>query len=175
MLIVKPAILEREAYKIPTAFNKWFFGTGSDLDLSYDIPESVYDRIKLTGWNLGYANPNYLAFDTLNLKREIDVCAIYQGNHDECYDHGARNDIYYTKHRTAPWRILAESNNISYEKEKRPFDQFVNIMRRSKCTLSPFGMGEFCFRDFEIILSQNSLPNIPRVSLYKLCSITNEP
>ena len=24
-------------------------------------------------------------------------------------------------------------------------------MRKSKCTLSPFGMGEICYRDFEII------------------------
>lgn len=149
--LFKPAILEREDYKIPTAFNKWFFGSGSDLDLSYDIPESIYDRIKLTGWNLGYSNPNYLIPDTLNLDRTIDVCAIYQGHHDECYDHGARNDIYYTAHRTTPWQILSKSNNISYVTDKRPFDEFANVMRKSKCTISPFGMGEFCFRDFEII------------------------
>ena len=133
--LFKPAILEREEYKIPTAFNKWFFGSGSDLDLSYDIPESIYNRIKLTGWNLGYSNPNYLIPDTLNLERTIDVCAIYQGHHDECYDHGARNDIYYTTHRTIPWEILSKSNNISYEKDKRPFNEFANVMRKSKCTI----------------------------------------
>ena len=149
--LFKSALLKHEEYSKPTAFNKWFFGNGSDLDLSYDIPPDVFERIKLTGWNLGYTNPSYLSFDTLDLNREIDVCAIYQGHHDECYDHGARNDIYYTNHRTTPWDILAKSNTISYEKDKRPFNEFANVMRRSKCTLSPFGMGELCFRDFEII------------------------
>ena len=111
----------------------------------------MYDRVKLNGWNLGYYNPNYLNFDNSNLERTIDVCAIYQGFHKENDDHGTRNDILYTNHRTKAWEILESSNNISYEKDKRPFPEFANIMRKSKCTLSPFGMGEICFRDFEII------------------------
>ena len=149
--LFKSAILEREEYATPSAFNKWFFGNGSDLDLYYDISEKIYNRIKLSGWNLGYYNLSYLNFDKVNLQRDIDVCAIYQGYHDECYDHGVRNDILYTEHRTAPWQLLESSKNISYEKDKRPFSEFINVMRKSKCTLSPYGMGEFCFRDFEII------------------------
>lgn len=149
--LFKSAILEREEYATPSAFNKWFFGNGSDLDLSYDISEKIYNRIKLSGWNLGYYNLSYLNFDKVNLQRDIDVCAIYQGYHDECYDHGVRNDILYTDHRAAPWQLLESSKNISYEKDKRPFSEFINVMRKSKCTLSPYGMGEFCFRDFEII------------------------
>lgn len=149
--LFKSAILEREEYATPSAFNKWFFGNGSDLDLSYDISEKIYNRIKLSGWNLGYYNLSYLNFDKVNLQRDIDVCAIYQGYHDECYDHGVRNDILYTEHRTAPWQLLESSKNISYEKDKRSFSEFINVMRKSKCTLSPYGMGEFCFRDFEII------------------------
>ena len=149
--LFKSAILEREEYATPSAFNKWFFGNGSDLDLSYDISEKIYNRIKLSGWNLGHYNLSYLNFDKVNLQRDIDVCAIYQGYHDECYDHGVRNDILYTEHRTAPWQLLESSKNISYEKDKRPFSEFINVMRKSKCTLSPYGMGEFCFRDFEII------------------------
>ena len=149
--LFKSAILERKEYATPSAFNKWFFGNGSDLDLSYDISEKIYDRIKLSGWNLGYYNLSYLNFDKVNLQKDIDVCAIYQGYHDECYDHGVRNDILYTGHRTTPWQLLKSSKNISYEKDKRSFSEFIDVMRKSKCTLSPYGMGEFCFRDFEII------------------------
>ena len=149
--LFKTAKTTREQYKIPTAFNKWFFGNNSDLDLGYDIPQDVYDRIKLTGWNFGYYNPNYLNFDESNLKRDIDVCAIYQGFHKENGDHGVRNDLMYTKHRTGAWNVLESSNGISYEKDKRPFPEFADVMRKSKCTLSPYGMGELCFRDFEII------------------------
>ena len=57
----------------------------------------------------------------------------------------------YTNHRTSAWKVLENSKGITYEKDKRPFPEFADVMRRSKCTLSPFGMGELCFRDFEII------------------------
>jgi len=149
--LFKTAKTTQEQYSIPTAFNKWFFGNNSGLDLAYDIPDNIYDRIKLTGWNFGYWNPNYLNFDNSNLQRDIDVCAIYQGYHKENDDHGTRNDIMYINHRTKPWDVLNAVKGISFETEKRPFQEFVNIMKRSKCTLSPYGMGELCFRDFEII------------------------
>lgn len=149
--LFKTAKLDRAEYNKSNAFNKWFFGSGSDLDLSYDIPIDMYDRIKLTGWNCGLYNQSYLNFDYSNLSRDIDVCAIYQGYHSECYDHGIRNDLMYTNHRTKPWELLESTSGITYEKDKRPFPEFANVMRQSKCTLSPFGMGEICFRDFEII------------------------
>jgi hypothetical protein len=149
--LFKTAKTTQAQYKQPSAFNKWFFGHDSDLDLAYDIPDDLYDRIKLTGWNFGYYNPNYLNFDNANLDRDIDVCAIYQGFHKECHDHGVRNDLMYTNHRTLAWNVLETSKGIVYEKDKRPFPEFANVMRRSKCTLSPYGMGELCFRDFEII------------------------
>lgn len=149
--LFKTAKTTREQYNKPSAFNKWFFGDGSDLDLAYDISQENYDRIKLTGWNFGHYNPNYTKFDQTNLSRDIDVCAIYQGIHKENGDHGVRNDLMYTEHRTKAWDVLKSSNGISYETDKRPFPEFANAMRRSKCTLSPYGMGELCFRDFEII------------------------
>ena len=138
-------------YNQPSAFNKWFFGSGSDLDLKYNITDDVYNRIKLTGWNFGYYNPHYLQFDNFNLNRDIDVCAIYMGYHPENSDHGVSNHTFYTNHRTSAWEILNQSTNITFEINKRPFPEFAQIMRQSKCTLSPYGMGELCFRDFEII------------------------
>jgi len=149
--LFKTAKATKEQCATPTAFNKWFFGNGSDLDLGYNMSDEMYDRIKLTGWNFGYYNPNYLKFDNANLERTIDVCAIYQGFHKENGDHGTRNDLMYTNHRTSAWKVLENSIGITYEKDKRPFPEFADVMRRSKCTLSPFGMGELCFRDFEII------------------------
>ena len=52
-----------EQYSTPTAFNKWFFGSGSNLDLGYDIPKDKWDRIKLSGYNLGYLLPQYRNFN----------------------------------------------------------------------------------------------------------------
>ena len=42
---------DKDNYNLPKAFNKWFMGSGSDLDLSYNIPVDIWNRIKLTGWN----------------------------------------------------------------------------------------------------------------------------
>ena len=61
--LFKNQLLSREEYKIPTSFNKWFFGSGSDLDLGYDIPKDNWDRIKLTGYNLGHLFHNTKIFN----------------------------------------------------------------------------------------------------------------
>ena len=42
--LFKNQLLNREEYKKPTTLNKWFFGTGSDLDLSYNILFFVLDH-----------------------------------------------------------------------------------------------------------------------------------
>ena len=73
------------------------------------------------------------------------------GFHPKNYCHEVRDDIAYTKHRTRAWDILKSSKDISYEIDKRPPPEFADVMTRSKCTLSPYGQGELCFRDFEII------------------------
>ena len=149
--LFKSAKTTIEQYNKPTAFNKWFFGEGSDLDLSYNIPPNVYNNIKLTGWNFGHYNPHYLDFIEGYNDRNIDICAIYMGYHPKNYCHKVRDDIAYTNHRSSAWDILKKSKNISYETDKRPLPEFVDVMRKSKCTLSPYGQGELCFRDFEII------------------------
>ena len=166
--LFKTAKTTQAQYRIPSAFNKWFFGNGSDLDLAYDIPDDLYDRIKLTGWNFGYYNPSYLNFDNVNLARDIDVCAIYQGFHKENGDHGVRNDLMYTNHRTGAWDELANSKDITFHADKRPYNEYIDILRRSKMTLSPFGMGEVCFRDFEIIQFGSIMikPDMSKVHTY---------
>ena len=149
--LFKSAKTTVEQYNKPSLFNKWFFGSGSELDLSYNIPSKIYDNIKLNGWNFGYYNPQYLHFIEGHKNRNIDICAIYMGYHPENYCHKVRDDIAYTNHRTKAWDVLKKSKNISYETNKRPFPEFADVMRKSKCTLSPYGQGELCFRDFEII------------------------
>ena len=149
--LFKSCIASKEQYSKPSQFNKWFFGNRKDFNLSYDIPQETYDKIKLNGWNFGYYNPNYLNFLPLNKNKDIDVCAIYLGEHPENYCHGFRDDLMYTKHRTKVWDILKQSKNISYKTDKRPYNEFVDVMSRSKCTISPYGQGELCFRDFETI------------------------
>ena len=146
--LFKNQLLSREDYKKPTAFNKWFFGNGSDLDLGYDIPKDEWNRIKLSGYNLGYLLPQYRDFQPINKNKNIDVCAIYQAKHNYSEDHGTRNDLLYTNHRTAAWDKL-DSKFLDIRKDKLPYQEYIQTLYDSKIAISPFGMGELCFRDFE--------------------------
>ena len=140
----------REEYKIPYAHNKWFWGSGSDLDLSYDISEDMWKRIKLTGWNVGQLVPNYRNFQDINPNKSVDICAIFQGKHNYNEDHKSRNDLFYTEHRNGLWdklEPLKSKYNMIYD--RLPFEEYIRNLWDSKISFSPFGMGEICFRDFE--------------------------
>ena len=140
----------REEYKTPYAFNKYFFGSGSDLDLSYNIPKNIWKKIKFTHINLGYWNDFYNQFQKINVNKSIDMCAIFQAKHGYCEDHQVRNDLFYTNHRTSLWdKIKPLKDKYSMLTEKMPFQEYMKNLWSSKISLSPFGMGEFCFRDLE--------------------------
>lgn len=144
---------EREMYKTPYAFNKWFFKSGSDLDLAYDIPEETWNKIKLSGWNLGWLLPHYHNFQQRCAQPTYDVCAVYQGYHPENYDHTVQNNTFYTDHRTKAWQELEPlKNKYSILRDKLPQQEYHQKLWQSKIALSPYGMGEVCFRDFELMM-----------------------
>jgi len=142
----------KEEYKISYAFNKYFFGAGSDLDLSYDIPEKMWKKIHFTHINLGYWN-NYHNFQPINANKDIDICAIFQAEHNYNEDHLIRNDLYYTQHRKGLWDALEPlKNKYTVITKKLPFQEYAQKLWRSKICFSLFGMGEFCFRDLEAMM-----------------------
>ena len=147
---IKNQLLKRELYNNPMNFGRWFWGKGEN-DLSYDITEDEWKKIGLSGWNLGYLQGHLFdkdfVFPTANVK-PYDVCAIYQAEHKENYEHKFRNDIPYTEHRKGAWDML-DVKFIS-NKDMLPYQEYVNYLYNSKVCISPFGMGEICFRDFEI-------------------------
>ena len=96
----------REDYNNGYSFNKWFFNKNNGLNLSYDIPEDMWSRIRFTGYNLGYLLPQYKNFLPINDSKNIDVCAIFSAEHGYSEDHGVRNDIPYMKHRKGLWNEL---------------------------------------------------------------------
>ena len=151
--LFKKQLLSQYDYKNKTTINKWFFGNGSDLDKGYDISDDVYDRIKLTGYNVAHNWPHLQQMHVGNVDRDVDVCAIYQGILDNGnMDHELRTDVLNTKHRKTAWDILDDLNDkYNVVKGQSTPQQFVEVMKRSKVGLSPFGMGELCYRDLELI------------------------
>ena len=133
MYLFKNQLLSREDYKTPTAFNKWFFGSGSDLDLGYDISKEKWDRIKLSGWNLGSLLPHYRKFQTINNNKDIDMCAIYSAKHGYSEEHKLRNDLFYTKHREGAWNTLNDmKNKYDIRTAKLPFEEYIKVLYNSK-------------------------------------------
>ena len=66
----------KEEYKKPYAFNKYFFGSGSDLDLSYDISEDMWNRIKFTHINLSVIGTITAICNPL-VKINTLICVLY--------------------------------------------------------------------------------------------------
>jgi hypothetical protein len=151
--LFKKQLLSQEDYREETTLNKWFFGKGSVLDRGYDIPDDVYSKMKLTGYNVAHNWPHLQQMQLTNETRDIDVCAVYRGILDNgTMDHEVQSDVLYTKHRKGAWDKLdyiSETYNVV--KGQTAPEQFVKIMKRSKIGLSPFGMGELCYRDLELI------------------------
>ena len=156
MFLFKNQLLKnREDYKTPTSFNKWFFKSGSDLDLGYDISEETWDKIKLSGWNLGYFmgdqfRPTTQKWHSICPNKTIDLCAIFNANHPPSSDHFAENASLYTNHRTGAWNMIGDNPGYNFVKDRLPFQEYINTLYQSKMSLSPFGQGEVCYRDFEI-------------------------
>ena len=156
MFLFKNQLLRnREDYKTPTSFNKWFFKNGSDLDLGYDISEENWNKVKLSGWNLGYFagdqfRPTSQKWHSICPNKTIDLCAIFNANHPPSRDHFAENGSYYTNHRTGAWDKMGDNPGYTFVKDRLPFQEYINTLYQSKMSLSPFGQGEVCYRDFEI-------------------------
>jgi len=157
MFLFKNQLLKnREDYKKSTSFNKWFYKNGSDLDLGYDIAEENWKRIKLSGWNLGYTMPNKTfrpevqTWHSICPNKTIDLCAIFNANHPPSSDHFAENASYYTNHRTGAWDKMGDNPGYTFVKDRLPFQEYINTLYKSKMSLSPFGQGEVCYRDFEV-------------------------
>ena len=150
---------EKDMYLEKYAFNKWFFESGSDLDLSYNIPERLWNRIKLSNINCGRTifgtgiEANLNKMPPISKIKNIDVCAIFQTFHVENRDHGVRNDIHYTNHRKRVWDKLDKlQSKFKIISKKLPFNEYIDNLSKSKISISPFGQGEICFRDFEAML-----------------------
>jgi len=141
-------------YSEPKSFGKWFFGTNNRLDLSYNIDEKLWNRIKLTGWNMLANVPSFRNYININNNKTIDVCAIFGGGTStkDNFDHKVRNDDLYHKHRKDIFDIvekLSKKYKVIYG--RKPFQEYMQILYNSKICISPFGMGEIRQGDGEAI------------------------
>jgi hypothetical protein len=112
---------------------------------------SYSDKILLSGFNwlntYGY-DINVVPF---NIKREIDVCALF-GTVSENYEHKLRTDVFYNSPREKMLDIISNMNfncKTSRKHGKLPKNQYYNTLTQSKIYVSPYGFGEYAIRDLE--------------------------
>jgi hypothetical protein len=148
--LIKNQIYSKDVYSIPSPLGKewWNMYAGREDKVSYDVKR--YDDIVLSGYNLGYYHPHYLQFANHEVKKEHDIFAVYQADHKENYDFGIRNDLYYSRHRKRSLDELGKlDDTYNIVSGRLPPEVYDIALSKSKCAVSPFGMGEICFRDFE--------------------------
>ena len=144
-----------------------FIFDGSDstsLMASYEVLDqsdakflfkNQWKKIKLSGWNLGYFRgdqfrPTTQTWHSICPNKTIDLCAIFNANHPPSTDHFAENGSYYTNHRNGAWDMIGDDPGYSFLKDRLPFQEYMNALYQSKLSISPFGQGEVCYRDFEV-------------------------
>ena len=168
----------KDCYKNVYAYGKWWFGTGSGLDVSYDIPDEIWSRIKLSGFNLGSQLPDFHNHYKISDSKTNDVCAIYQGNHPPApFNQVVAPGIQYTNHRSGAWDVMKEiSDKCLILKGRLPKDQYLSELRKSNLALSPFGQGEICYRDFELMQFGSLMikPDMSLINTYPNPYIKNE-
>ena len=54
-------------------------------------------------------------------------------------------------------KIIEKLHNRGVDTKSLSYQAYINELRNSKIAVSPFGAGEMCFRDFEILLSGSLL------------------
>ncbi len=139
---------DRSLYKQGWANGRVFWGEGDYRCTDFD---SYSDRILLSGFNwlntYGY-DINIVPF---NMKREIDVCALF-GRVPESYEHKLRTDKFYNSPREKMLDIVSNLNfnsKTSRKHGKLPKNQYYNTLQQSKVYISPYGFGEYAIRDLE--------------------------
>jgi len=150
--LFKKQILTREKYTEPSVIGKWFFGTGSELDKSYNLTTSQYNKLKLCGYNVGHNWPQLHQLYSVNYSnKSVDAAAIFQTWIDKpVYDHEVRTDLLYAEHRNNAWKSLSGLPYNIIANQLSP-NETPYILNQSKVAISPYGMGELCYRDLECI------------------------
>jgi len=160
-MLLKKHVIAREDYAKSSFLGRWWFGVHEDqkLNVSYDISKEEWKKIGLCGHNNGHEHvyertPSQLNNIPYNSNgRDIDICAIWQGIHPPNLDYGDKNDkATYTHHRVGCWDELKKiENKIKIVKDFIPYNKYLDVAFRSKIGISPYGMGELCFRDYELV------------------------
>jgi len=175
--VKKQLLVDRNLYKTKYPRSRWHYLQLSKLspqlanatEADNNVDDQVLSKVHL-GWNLGLIERHGIDIHTKSnwsKVRDIDVHFSIKTKHSTKVerDNLGKIDDHYAFHRASCETILDEivqrnSFTVSGKCRGPSYDE---KMARSKVCLSPHGLGEVCFRDFEAI-SQGAILVKPDMS-----------
>lgn len=111
----------------------------------YSLRMKLSNAVRPLIWNHVGISPPCPTFTNPKVDRPLDISARFGLGH-------TRTSV--VAHRKA----VADKLHIrGVDTSRIPLDDYFNEMRKSKISVSPFGVGEFCYRDYESIISGAAL------------------
>lgn len=175
--VKKQLLVDRNLYKTKYPRSRWHYFQLSKLSpqldnvtkADNDVDDQVLSKVHL-GWNLGLIERHGIDVQTKSnwsKVRDIDVHFSIKTKHSTKVERGnlGKIDDHYAFHRASCETILDEivkRNDLTTSGKCRG-PSYEEKMTRSKVCLSPLGLGEVCFRDFEAI-SQGAILVKPDMS-----------
>jgi len=147
-------------------------------------PDDQLYKIKV-GWNIAYFDHRYFRFQHL-LSNYVNykICPLKYTNVAEkrVLDLSFRGMINYNKQivtvsqRNTLLKMLNTLNLNVATGEVLPRNEYLGELSQSKVSISPFGFGEICYRDFETFISGSLLikPSVEHLITFPNLFIPNE-
>jgi hypothetical protein len=131
--------------------------------------EKYIKKIK-AGWHLGCVRERTISqlFEEIDVEKNIDVYFRGLINRGKVNETGFKV-LNVDRHRTSCYDSIKNmSCNKIVSEDKIPGDDYISELRRAKISISPFGYGEHCYRDYESIICDALLikPNVDYILSY---------
>jgi len=145
---------KRYHYYILSSFDDSLSGK---IKIDRHVNDEVLSKVHL-GWNLGLTEREGMAIidnPTFNLDRPIDLHFSIKVQHTSKKekDNLSKIDTHYTHHRTTCYNEIdriSKKHDLTVSGNCRGKD-YLDKMSKAKICISPLGLGEICWRDFEAI------------------------
>ena len=155
---------DKNTYNAPHVQQTYFFSLVNDYAHLSDprnytpLSNALLDKIKLVIWDFNWSPFNKSKFSSLvfdhNINKEKPLDLFFAGR--LLCNGKSMLQQFYNWHRTKAFEALHALSGVTceiIEGRALPFAEYVEKTAQSKIIVSPWGWGEWCYRDFEAILN----------------------
>ena len=154
----------------------------SDIDAQYALLDPKYaDKLRVS-WNMGLADiwrkGRQVVVHPFTISKPQMVPVAKERPIDVFFNGTVKYTSLVSFQRKKTCDLIKQDTirNHPDPLAKMSYDEYIDCMKKSKSALSPFGWGEICYRDFEIIVNGAVLlkPSVEHLQTYPNIYIANE-